>query len=976
MSESSADRWLLEVTGASRPPASMPLSGVLVVGSDPKRAGYVVTGDGVESAHCAIGRTKGGGFAVKDLGTNAGTIVNGKRVESARLAAGDVLALGSVTMRVVDPDAPARAPTPQKNQQRVGLDIVELTRSLPPLPTKLELASETTLRPSPLPSIPGYKIDRRVGRGGMGDVYLAEQISLSRQVALKILSQRFEENRDFVQRFQAEARAAAALNHPNVVTVYDVGEAMGKHYLSMEFMDRGNLEDRLKNGAKIEEREVLGILRDATSGLVYAEARGIVHRDLKPANLMQNHVGTTKIADLGLATHVESEEAQPADKKIFGTPHFMSPEQVRGERVDSRSDLYSLGATAYRLLTGRTPYEGRDAREIVKAVLRDEPKSMREFVPELSAGTCALVERLMKKESAQRYASASETLAEIERLRNPSQHAVTIAPGTTAKKSSKGALFVLFLALAGGGGAFWWNTRNQVHPFDPVVQNPSIASDPSAGEPDPASPDDGDATAKSEPISGGATTKSDGKDDKELQLFEAQGKVALLELLGSEMPDTVKREALRALAAQFQGTAAASEALEKADAITNRLLAEANATTARKTGVDAMIAKLRDVAKLDDVPPHPGRSYLAMRAVDGQAPLRDYPEFVDQRKMLETVVARTATAYVDQILTEAGRKLDRGDYDGGLAQMTALMPVFDLPEFPAGEGPSGVSELYEKGRIARERLHTLEQTRDVFEKRREREDALTIALGFGGASGLERDLRSFDFVAAKQRVDALITKLGVGPARASLNELSLDCDRARNAIETLTRECSSNGWRRKSFTDPREKKSVTRNATGADAIGLLYEGEGGAADLVPWSAFGGNTKELSKLFFERLTRDWTGAELHAIAALLKIQACIEVVDMSAKMLDAQKKANFTESNQREVLEIGNTLSTWSSRAPDEKDEIAREMSAASILAVGLRQMTETQWSTAVSQIERLLYECPGTLIVRLLSNGKPPEEPK
>jgi len=116
--------------------------------------------------------------------------------------------------------------------------------------------------------------------------------------------------------------------------------------------------------------------------------------------------------------------------------------------------------------------------------------------------------------------------------------------------------------------------------------------------------------------------------------------------------------------------------------------------------------------------------------------------------------------------------------------------------------------------------------------------------------------------------------------------------------------------------------------------------------------------------------------LHAIAALLKIQACIEVVDMSAKMLDAQKKANFTESNQREVLEIGNTLSTWSSRAPDEKDEIAREMSAASILAVGLRQMTETQWSTAVSQIERLLYECPGTLIVRLLSNGKPPEEPK
>ncbi len=633
--------------------------------------------------------------------------------------------------------------------------------------------------------IPGYKIDRRVGRGGMGDVYLAEQESLARQVALKILSQRFEENRDFVRRFQAEARAAAALNHPNVVTVYDVGEASGKHYLSMEFMDRGNLEDRLKNGARIPEREVLDILRDATSGLVYAEARGIVHRDLKPANLMQNHVGTIKIADLGLATHVEAEESQPADKKIFGTPHFMSPEQVRGERVDSRSDLYSLGATAYRLLTGRTPFEGRDAREIVRAVLRDEPRPIREFAPEVSAATAALVERLMKKESAQRFSSASETLQEIERLRNPSQHAVTIEAGNPPRQRSKGGLVLLVLLLAGGGAAYWWKThRTDGGWLPPRGNGPVIATeplDPSGLDPSSNPPLDGDRTQVQPSGTGAGATTTPEKDDKELQLFEAQAKVALLELMGREMPEKDRREALRALASQFQGTSAATEALEKAEAITNRMLAEEAALAARRVEVDAMLVKLRDAARIDDVPPHPGVSFLAMRAVEGQAPLRAYPEFVDQRKTLETIVCRTAMAYADMVLTEASRTLDRGDYDGGLAQLRALMPVFDLPEFPTGEAPSGITELFEKGRIARERLHTIEQTREVFERRRDRDDAIAIAVGFGGVQGLEKEFRLLDFAAAKQRIDGILPKVASGRARALLTELSADCERARVA---------------------------------------------------------------------------------------------------------------------------------------------------------------------------------------------------
>ncbi|MBL8857171.1 MAG: protein kinase [Planctomycetes bacterium] len=966
MSPQNADRWRLEVVGETLPPAAMPRAGVLVVGSDPALAGYVVSGTGVESAHCAIGRTKGGGFAIKDLGSVSGTIVNDKRVAATRLRAGDLIKIGVVRLKVVDPDAQNGTDADDANET-LALDADEMIEEL--------AARPKSVNPS-LPSIPGYRIERLLGRGGMGDVYLAVQQSLARQVALKVLSAKFEANHDFVRRFQAEARAAAALNHPNIVTVFDVGEAGGKHYLSMEYMDRGNLEDRLKNGARITEREVLEILRDATAGLEYAESRGIVHRDLKPANLMQNHVGTTKIADLGLATHVESEEAQPADKKVFGTPHFMSPEQVRGERVDSRSDLYSLGATAYRLLTGRTPFEGPNVREIVKAVLRDEPKPIREFAPDVSDGTAALVERLMKKDSAARYASAAETLAEIARLCNPSQHAVTInVPAEPGRRSKAGVYFVLFL-LALLAAWFWIDSRPQAPA--PVV-NGSRSGAPDAPDVSPPPVEVGDVPSVATAGTTSTTTTPQPetpkeKDDKDLQLFEAQAKLALLELMGREMPETVRRDELRLLHSRFQGTSAAAEALEKADAITNRIVAEENARVARRAEIDALMAKLLAAAALDDHPPHPGRSYLAMRVVDGQAALREDPDFIDRRKTLETVVARTAIAYSDQVLTEVAAKLDKGDWEGGRAQLAELLTLFDLPEFPMGEAPAGVTELFEKGRTARERLHTIEATREVFERRRNRDEALAIAQGFAGESGLERELRALDFSAAKARIEAIQPKLGKGPALDFLTELAADCVRARAVLETLSRECSAGGWRRRSFGDPREKRTTTRNATGADTTGLLFDGDGGVADHIPWSAFGGNTKVLSDLFYDRCTRDWTPAELHGIAALLRLEACIEVLDGAAKMFDAQKRSNFTESNQRDMLEVFNTLSSWAARAPEEKDEIARESEATQILARALRQMTDSQWSTAVVAIERLLTEYPNALLVRLLSNGLPVDE--
>jgi serine/threonine-protein kinase len=219
----------------------------------------------------------------------------------------------------------------------------------------------------------------------------------------------------------------------------------------MEYMDRGTLEDRVGRAGEARLARDAGGAARRGRGLVYAEAKGIVHRDLKPANLMQNHVGATKIADLGLATHIEAEEHEAAEKKVFGTPHFMSPEQVRGEKVDSRSDLYSLGATAYRLLTGHTPFEGTNAREIVRAHLSLEPRPMRDFVPDLSEPALALVARLMRKDPAERFASAAELLKEIERLRAQGEKP---EPGRARPGKLAAAFAVVVVA-----GALWFANR-------------------------------------------------------------------------------------------------------------------------------------------------------------------------------------------------------------------------------------------------------------------------------------------------------------------------------------------------------------------------------------------------------------------------------------------------------------------------------------------------------------------------------------
>jgi len=944
-----SERLLLELPG--RPSAELPRAGTLVIGRDAAHVGFVVEGAGVADVHCTIGRAKAGGWAVKDLGSKGGTFVNGARVEVAKLQAGDELRLGEVVLRVTDPHAPALAPVRTRTSGSPAPS--DSPSPSTPLPEPVAPKSPT------LPSITGFRLEKRVGRGGMGEVYLAVQTSLDRRVAVKVLSARFASDAEFVRRFQAEARAAAALNHPNVVTVYDVGEDRGTHFLSMEFMERGTLEDRVAKAGRLPVDEVLAILRDAASGLVFAEAKRIVHRDLKPANLMQNHVGQTKIADLGLATHVESEEAQTADRKVFGTPHFMSPEQARGEKVDHRSDLYSLGATAYRLLTGHTPFEGKDAREIVRALLKDEPKAMREYVADLPDGVVDLVGRLMKKDAGARIGSANELAREIESLRARGGKS---ASEPQAKRSIAVPLVLLLLA---GGGAWWWfdgRTR-----FAPVPVKPAVARN----DEEPARPKPELVVNAPKPEPTTARPAKD-KDDKEIQLFEATAKVALLELLQRTMTPNERRDELRLLAQRFQGTTAARDAEAKAEQISAGLDQEASVANARKVlGVNAL-QMLYAAARLDVKPPEPGKAFLAMRAIPISEEVALDPTFAAARKDLENRIVGQATFFAREAMAESNRALERGDYESAKKILADALPVFDLPEFPNGS-PAGVDDLFEVGRRARERFFNLEQVRAAYERARTREDQLAIAAGLGGAGGLEREIASLDLDAARDRLEKLATRLRSPAEQERAQDLAAEFAEARAVLSVLGSEFAQ--WRKKSFMDPRDKKNAARTAVGADANGILYEAEPGKVERAAWSVFGGDGAALNRLFDERLQREWTAAERSGIAVLLRVTAVVEAVRVSAKMFDSTKKANFTEGNARDLRASFAPATAWADIAGGTaKAACVRETEAADVLCEALRAATDSRWAAATAGLERLLTDYADTVLVRLVSDGRSLQE--
>jgi serine/threonine-protein kinase len=260
-----------------------------------------------------------------------------------------------------------------------------------------------------------YRIIRRLGSGGMARVFLAEDVDLHREVAIKVLADRYAEDAEFVERFAREARAAAGLNHQNIVAIYDRGKADGSYYIAMEYLDGETLKDVITRQGALQPRKAIDITLQLLAALRFAHKRDIVHRDVKPHNVMVLRDGRIKVADFGIARAGDSEMTEVGS--IVGTAQYLSPEQARGQQVGPASDLYSVGVVLYEMLTGRVPFTGDSAVSIAMKQVQEVPVPPRQIDPSIPVELEQVVLRAMQKDPVHRYRSADEMGMDLDRIR-------------------------------------------------------------------------------------------------------------------------------------------------------------------------------------------------------------------------------------------------------------------------------------------------------------------------------------------------------------------------------------------------------------------------------------------------------------------------------------------------------------------------------------------------------------------------------
>jgi len=312
-------------------------------------------------------------FAIRDLESRNGTLLNGNpTMGRERLQPGDKIRVGDTVLEFIE-DAEA------------GLRV------------------------------PGYEIIERIGRGHMGTVYKARQVSMDRVVALRVLSSRYGRNSDFVQRFIRDARLSAKLNHPNVIRVLDADRAGDVYYVSTEHFDAKSVRQMLLEDGQIEVDRALEIVRQAAGALQYAHEKGITHRDIKPESLVVTVEGVTKVTELGLARYYDEPPAGGEGSRLPGSPHYMAPEQAAGGKIDARTDVYCLGATLYHMLTGVAPFQGDDSEDAdpTGAHTSGTLAPIQEEEPDVPDSVAHIVERMMARSPEKRYQSMAELIGDL-----------------------------------------------------------------------------------------------------------------------------------------------------------------------------------------------------------------------------------------------------------------------------------------------------------------------------------------------------------------------------------------------------------------------------------------------------------------------------------------------------------------------------------------------------------------------------------
>lgn len=361
--------------------------------------------EGNASRHHARIFKEGDNYTIEDLNSSNGTYVNETRITRQVLNENDVIRIGKTlfTFSAADDDP------------LIGQDIR------------------------------GYIIKRRLGKGGMGTVYLALQRSMDRDVALKILKPELSNNPEFITRFEEEARFAGRLNHRNIIGVHDFGSTSSLHFFSMEYVQGEDLQNRIDREKVLSLSVCITILKQAALGLSHAHGMGILHQDIKPLNIMLAEDETVKIADLGLARTMSYHQDETIVKqKLIGTPQYMAPEVLQRHAPDVRSDIYSLGATLYHMVAGRAPFLGENSAEIIRQRLQGEPENLTVLSPKIPVPFASFVHRMMSKSPEARPQSLEAVLKELDCLisilPSPVQDVAALAldplPVTTPKVDS------------------------------------------------------------------------------------------------------------------------------------------------------------------------------------------------------------------------------------------------------------------------------------------------------------------------------------------------------------------------------------------------------------------------------------------------------------------------------------------------------------------------------------------------------------
>jgi len=572
-------------------------------------------------------------------------------------------------------------------------------------------------------TIGNYQIENELGRGAMGVVYKAKQLSMDRYVALKFLPKRLAQDDRILQRFTREARAAGQLSHPHIVSVHDVGVLEGFHYIAMELVDGNSVQSKIKDKGPYSEKDALEIARQIAEALKYAHNRGILHRDIKPDNFLIDSHGRVRLADLGLARVTNPDSSKEADLTqdgtALGTPHYMSPEQCKGEPVDARSDIYGLGAALFVMVSNHTPYEAATAAAVMVKVLTEHPKSLKKFCPHLTPGFLALVDKMMSKDPAKRFPDAQHVVEAIEKVKNgtykvpaTSHHAKVPAHPPLAKTPrlklmmmGAGAAVVALIALGVLAGR-----RNDDAAQKPGTEKPNTGTalidpktleasthDTTKAQPNPtAATVEASKTPPKETQPATAAKKDD--DEHEPQRMEARKRwrEVELELNGKYRRDPAAgvvriEEFLRSYprAKLFVGTTL--ERLREADAKLKKDYAEARA-----------------------------QSDAAMKANNKQLAFETFLKFVASHEgtpQTEEWIREVRSMYLAEMRKEAERQLKAGDFDKAESLLVNILKAAPREQAAAIQQDLDTVRAAQKKAIA-EREADEKRIGDLFERAR------------------------------------------------------------------------------------------------------------------------------------------------------------------------------------------------------------------------------------------------------------------